>query len=282
MSLIRFAAGCAVLYGLAMPTGAQETLTLKRSDSKDVAVSAYLPKGVACNGWAVISPGAGGSETGYRYLGEALSSLGYLAVVVGHQESGRRAVLENVRESGLRAGLEELITEPEAYRARFQDIAASGQWARARCASSMSILIGHSMGAATTMMEAGAKNKVGIQGSDSYSAYVAISPQGAGIIFPAGAWEGITKPVLMLTGTRDKELGGASWEVRTEPFSNMKPGCKWLGVLDGATHMNFAGFGASRKTEARTVQAIGAFLEGVTRGDCSLGGRIAGVELTRK
>jgi hypothetical protein len=46
--------------------------------------------------------------------------------------------------------------------------------------------------------------------------------------------------------------------------------------------MNFAGFGASRKTEARTVQAIGAFLEGVTRGDCSLGGRIAGVELTRK
>jgi hypothetical protein len=62
----------------------------------------------------------------------------------------------------------------------------------------------------------------------------------------------------------------------------MKPGCKWLGVLDGATHMNFAGFGASRKTEARTVQAIGAFLEGVTRGDCSPGGRIAGVELTSK
>jgi predicted dienelactone hydrolase len=282
MSLIRFAAGCAVLYGLATPTGAQEVLTLKRSDSKDVAVSAYLPTGAACKGWAVISPGAGGSETGYHYLGAALSSLGYLAVVVGHQESGRRAVLENVRGNGIRAGLEELITEPEAYRARFLDIAASGHWARARCASSMSILIGHSMGAATTLMEAGAKNKVGIQGGDSFSAYVAISPQGAGIIFPVDAWEGITKPVLLLTGTRDNELGGVSWEVRTEPFRNMRPGCKWLGVVDGATHMNFAGLGASRRTEARTAQAIGAFLEGVTRGECSPKGRIAGVEVTSK
>lgn len=282
MALIRFAASCAVLCGLATPTGAQETLTLKRSDFKDLAISAYLPKGAACNGWAVISPGAGGSETGYRYLGAALSSLGYLAVVVGHQESSRRAVRESARGSGIRAGLEELITEPEAYRARFLDIAASGHWARARCASSVSILIGHSMGAATALIEAGAKNKVGIQGGDSFSAYVAISPQGAGIIFPVDAWEGITKPVLLLTGTRDNELGGAPWEVRTEPFRNMRPGCKWLGVVEGATHMNFAGLGASRRAEARTAEAIGAFLEGITRGECSPKGRIAGVEIKSK
>jgi predicted dienelactone hydrolase len=138
------------------------------------------------------------------------------------------------------------------------------------------------MGAATALIEAGAKNKVGIQGGDSFSAYVAISPQGAGLIFPVDAWEGITKPVLLLTGTRDNELGGAPWEVRTEPFRNMRPGCKWLGVVEGATHMNFAGLGASRRAEARTAEAIGAFLEGITRGECSPKGRIAGVEITSK
>ena len=53
--------------------------------------------------------------------------------------------------------------------------------------------------------------------------------------------------VLMLTGTQEKEVGGLSWETRTEPFNNMKTGCKWLGVIGGATHMNFAGRGISKK-----------------------------------
>jgi len=282
MKWIRFAVGCAALVCLATPIGAQEAVKLKRSDLKDVALTAYAPQGASCKGWAIISPGAGGSETGYRYLGEALSSLGYLAIVVGHRESGLRAVREHLRGNGMEAALGELISEPEAYRGRFLDIAASRQWARSRCESDRSILVGHSMGAATTLIEAGAQNKVGIQGGDSFSAYIALSPQGAGIVFPDGAWAGIGKPVLLLTGTRDNELGGASWETRTEPFRNMPPGCKWLGVIDGATHMNFAGLGASRRTEARTVHAVGAFLEGIYRGDCNPAGRVSGVELTRR
>ncbi|MBU3750693.1 MAG: alpha/beta hydrolase, partial [Mycobacterium sp.] len=35
------------------------------------------------------------------------------------------------------------------------------------------VLIGHSMGAATVMMEAGAKNKLGVQGADAFAAYIA-------------------------------------------------------------------------------------------------------------
>lgn len=275
---------CALLLGTvgAADAVAQDAIQLRRQDQQTVSIAAYMPGTAVCRGIAIISPGAGGSEQGYRYLGDAMSSLGYLAVVVGHRESGRQALRDHVRGNGLRDGLATLITEPEAYRGRFMDIAASRQWAQGRCRSRDVILIGHSMGAATVMMEAGARNRIGVQGTDAFGAYIALSPQGTGSIFPANAWSGIRKPVLMLTGTRDSELGGASWETRTEAFRNMPPGCKWLGVVEGATHMNFAGNGMSRRTETLTVQTIAAFLEGVRRTDCHAPARLQGIDLATR
>jgi predicted dienelactone hydrolase len=261
---------------------AQEMVSLLRQDQKSVRVTAYSPRSAGCRGVAIISPGAGGSETGYQYLGDAMSSLGYVAVVVGHQESGRVAVRRRVRGAGLQEGLSELITDPSAYRGRFMDIAAATTWAASRCPSAESILIGHSMGAATTMMEAGARNQLGLTGTDSFSAYIAVSPQGVGPIFPPNAWADIKRPVLSLTGTRDSELGGASWKTRTEPYLNMPAGCKWLGVIDGATHMNFAGNGRSRRTEALTMQVIRSFLDGLHRGDCRPPQRSRGLDIQSK
>lgn len=261
---------------------AAEAVSLQRQDRKAVTVVAYHPAGTACRGVAIVSPGAGGSETGYRYLGEALSSLGYLAVVVGHPESGRSAVREHMRGGSLREGLASLITDPDAHRGRSMDIAAARAWASGRCHAADSVLIGHSMGAATAMIEAGARNKVGARGADAFGAYVALSPQGPGSIFPADAWSDIRRPVLSITGTRDDELGGASWQARTEPYVNMPAGCKWLAVVDGATHMNFAGNGMSRSTEALSTQVIGAFLDGVRRGDCALPARRDGIDVQGK
>jgi predicted dienelactone hydrolase len=270
-----------LLSTLAGTAAGQEPLSIAVPDRTPVPVMAYHPGG-SCRGIAIISPGAGGSETGYGYLGETFSSLGYLAVVVGHQESGRRALRERLRGNGLRQGLAKLIKDPEAYRSRFAEIAAARRWAQPRCNASESVLIGHSMGAATTMIEAGARNLLGVSGTDAFNVYIALSPQGTGSIFPPDAWSGIAKPVLSLTGTRDGELGGGPWETRTEPYGNMPAGCKWLGVIDGAAHLNFAGNGLSGKVEALTSQAIGAFLEGVHRGDCRVPGSTPGMALQGK
>ncbi len=272
----------ALLLGLAGAAGAQQAIQLTRQDQGAVPATAYIPSAASCRGIVVLSPGAGGSEKGYGYLGQAMASLGYLSVVVGHEESGRDAVRSRMRSGGLREGLADLITDPDAYRARFLDIVAAYQWARDRCKAGEAILIGHSMGAATAMIEAGASNKLGIKGGDAFDIYVALSPQGVGSIFPGNAWAGIRKPVLMLTGTRDIELGGASWETRKEPFANMHPGCKWLGVLEGATHLNFAGLGLSRNIDALTIRVIKKFLEGVHRKDCTPPERLAGLELLTK
>lgn len=276
-----FAFGPLLLAALSV-AAAQESLQLQRQDQQLLQATAYAPASSVCAGVAIVSPGAGGSEKGYAYLAEALSSQGYLAVVVGHPESGRKALRGLVRSEGLRDGLAELITEPAAYRGRLMDIAAARQWAKGRCKSEMSVLVGHSMGAATTLMEAGAKNKLGIEGSDAFGAYIALSPQGAGSIFPDKAWSDIKKPVLMLTGTRDTELGGASWETRTEPFHNMPNGCKWLAVIDGASHLNFAGSGASRRTEALTTKTVAAYLDGLHKSDCSAPPATRGMELKTK
>jgi pimeloyl-ACP methyl ester carboxylesterase len=262
---------------------AQDTVRLTREDRQALSATAYEPHGNACKAVALISPGAGGSATGYAYLGETLSGLGYLAVVVGHPESGRRALREHKRDSGgMREGLADLITDPLAYRGRFMDLAAARRWAEARCPARPALLVGHSMGAATVMMEAGARNLVGVRGADGYRAYIALSPQGVGPIFPENAWANLGKPVLTITGTRDNELGGASWQTRTEPFRNMPAGCKWLVVINGASHLNLAGNGMARSTEAAAAQAITAFVEGLERGDCTPPRRTRGVDIEAK
>jgi len=267
---------CASSFGL-------EIASLTRQDGHAVPVAVHAPARDACDGIAVISPGAGGSEAGYRYLGEAMSSFGYLALVVGHRESGREALRRFVAGANLREGLARLLTDPDAHRGRALDIAAARAWALSRCpAARATVLIGHSMGAASVLIEAGAQNRVGAHGSDSFDAYVALSPQGVGTIFPQHAWSSIARPVLSITGTRDDELGRLSWETRTEPFADMRAGCKWLLVVEGATHMDLGGRGGSQPVETQVVRVIGAFLDGVRRGDCRAPAELQGLDLRAK
>lgn len=265
------ASGLAGLAGLAPGLAkGQEAHTLTRADGERVRVVAYAPAPAGCRGLVVLSPGAGGSEQGLAKLGEGLAARGRLAVVVGHRESGLPVLRERSREAGgLEAGLAALITDPAAYRARFMDIAAARAWADARCSGAPAVLLGHSMGAATVMIEAGARNRLGLGGGNGFAAYIALSPQGPGSIFPPNAWGDIRRPVLSITGTRDRQLGGEGWEHRTLPHADMPPGCKWLAVLDGATHMNLGGSGLAGRTQAAVLTLVAAFLDGVQRGDCA-------------
>lgn len=250
----------ALMFLLAGLASAGELQSVNRQDGQAVALQVYPVDRHRCRGVVVISHGAGGSEAGYAYLAQALAARDWLAIVPYHAESGREALRGYVRQSGLQDGLSRLISTSAAYQGRFMDIAAAREWGQQRCDSARAVLIGHSMGAATAMIEAGAKNHLGLAGRNDFDQYVALSPQGEGAIFPPQAWQGISKPVLLLTGTRDDELGGKSWQTRLQPFQGMSPGCKWLGVIDGATHMNFAGRGLSEKTESLTVKTVLAFL----------------------
>ena len=157
-----------------------------------------------------------------HYLARGLQREGWRVIVIGHRESGPAALRGDQRGVGLQARLLTLVTDPQAYQFRFLDIEAALRWAEAPCKPAFKALLGHSMGAATVMLEAGAANKLALQGQQRFAAYVALSPQGSGSIF------------------RDTALEG-NWRTRTLPHAGMPPGCKWLAVIEGATHMNLGG-----------------------------------------
>jgi predicted dienelactone hydrolase len=174
------------------------------------------------------------------------------------------------------------VDNPDAYNAREMDIKAALDWATSTCKAPYRVLIGHSMGARTVMVEAGAKNNLGVVGLHRFHAYVAISPDGPDSMFPEHAWSEIHTPMLILTGTRDKSLATGSYESRTIPYDDMPAGCKWLGVIDGATHMNFAGVGFAGSTEKLTLHETTAFLDGLRSGKCGSPVQAGGITLKNK
>jgi len=264
----------------AAPVLSVERARAPRQDGQSTPLLVYngMKAGAGCAPLAVISHGAGGSEEGYRYLATFLAQQGYTAVVMGHRESGMKALTNDMRNDGFMGGLKALVGDRGAEEARLLDVGAALEWANARCTPPFRVLLGHSMGAETVMLEAGAHNMVGVRyppaGQNRFDAYVALSPEGPGVVFPEHAWQGIHKPVLVLTGTRDQSLKGGP-EARQIPWRDL-PGdaqshCQWMGVIEGATHMNFAGNGmGAERVDGMVTDTIARFLGGVRGGACKL------------
>ncbi len=270
---------------------AQQRVDAPRADGHMTPLLVYpaIGGGQKCAPLAIISHGAGGSENGYVYLAQAMAQMGYTSIVMGHRESGLAALRSDMREYGLRDGVRALVADPRAEQARLLDVGAALKWAGSRCMPPYRVLLGHSMGSETVMLEAGAKNMVGVAsppaGQDRFDAYVALSPEGPGVVFPDNAWSGIRKPILILTGTRDQSLKGGP-EARQIPWHDL-PGskglCQWMGVIDGATHMNFAGSGFGKeRIEQMTDRAIAAFLPGAIQHACTLPPSVAGMTMQDK
>jgi len=264
-------------------SSAQQLVQVPREDGTQTPLRVYSPRTNECAPLALISPGAGGSENGYRYLAEGLLSDGWEAIVMGHKESGMAALGSDIREQhGIKRGLRALVDDPKAYDARLMDIAAALKWANHSCKAPFVALVGHSMGARTVMIEAGAKNKIGVNGHDRFDAYVAMSPDGPDAVFQENAWNTINKPMLILTGTRDKSMQTGDYKSRTIPYESLSAECKWLGVIDGATHMNFAGVGLADTTEKLTLLESKAFLNGLRAGKCEGPVTAKGITLNNK
>jgi dienelactone hydrolase len=288
--VIRRFAAAALLVPLLL--FAQRHITAPRADAQMTPLLVYSAAGAgtACAPLAIISHGAGGSENGYRYLAMAMAQNGFTTIVIGHRQSGLQALRTDIREYGFMTGVRALVADPDAEQARLLDVGAALKWADAQCAAPFRVLLGHSMGAETVMLEAGARNIIGVSsppaGQDRFDAYVAMSPEGPGIVFPEGAWQGIRKAMLILTGTRDKSLQGGP-QARQVPWHDL-PGdgtrkCQWLGVIKGARHMNFAGNGLGADyVEAMVVQTIRSFLTGVRAMGCTLPAPNIGMTLQAK
>src|SRR5581483_4414489 len=231
-------AGIALL-ACATASCAQEKTSTARADGARVPLTVYEPaRAEGCPPLALLSPGAGGDERGLRYLGEALGAQGWRAIAIGHRESGPAALKRDIMQArGIHAGVEKMVYDPALYRARFMDIDAARQWAQSRCRAPFTALIGHSMGAHTVQLEAGAQNQLGLRPSGGFDAYVALLPAGH---------------------------------------------CDRLAVIDGASHMNFAGAFFAGKTTAAVVPLVETWLAGVRTGRCAPAPQLTGVRVVTK
>ena len=273
----------------ALPAIAQTETSAPRADGKQTPLMIYEPAhATGCPPLAIISHGAGGSDRGLAYLAQALSADGYRAIVMGHRESGLAALSADMRSARLRDGLLKLVTDKDAESDRLLDVTAALDWSEARCHAPFRVLLGHSMGAETTLLEAGAKNAIGVTsppaGQDRFNAYVPLSPEGPGPVFPDGAWSAIRKPVLVLTGTRDQSLAGGP-EARTIPWKEMNSdgtrACHWQGVITGATHMDLGGNG-NVPVQSQVTALVRSFLDGVRSGKCSAPPSTAAIKISAK
>ena len=214
-----------------------------RADGQSVPVKVYQSSSEPCPPIMVISHSIIGSMNSLSNIAEAAEQAGYRVIVMDHAESGMEVFREIAEGENPRGNFSQAINSEDRHRKRFLDLDAVWKRASSSCELPFTVLVGHSMGAQTTMMEAGAVARIGRMGADRFDAYVALSPQGVGSQFEENAWLNIKKPVLMITGTRDNGQDG-SYENRLTAFEGLPPGSKRIVVIDEATDRDISGHGS--------------------------------------
>lgn len=218
-----------------------------------------------CAPVAVISRGLGVGQAPMRSLAQALSHEGWRVVVMRHPEAGRSMFSGRLVRSGRLTPKTGDEADPASLKRRAQDIEGALALARKSCEPPFSALIGHAIGSSTALIEAGAKPRVAIPAKDRFDAYVAISPSGSGGVFSKGSWSGVSKPVLVVTGTRDLRIRGG-WRPRVAAYEDMPGGRKRLAIVQGATHLALGGLG-SPSVRQKVAKTIVDFLGDVRKGE---------------
>ena len=270
----------AALLLLSLPAFAQTPRTLSRASGGETPVLDYQPAGAAlCPETLIVSHGFGGDQSALAPLARHMLAKGWRVIVMSHQESGRAELRQAFQAGGGFAGVELAARDPGMHAARFRDLDAAYALAVSACRPKSMILAGHSMGAQTVMMEAGAAPLIGRMGSDRFDAYIAISPQGIGAAYAAGAWARVSKPVLMITGSNDRTAGG-DYRSRLSAFEGLPPGRKRLAIIPGAGHLQVGQIGSENVSSA--VNALAAEFAAQIASGAWAPSRIQGADVREK
>ena len=101
---------------------------------------------------------------------------------------------------------------------------------------------GHSFGAYTTLVVAGAtlSPPVRAQTPSGFAGFMSLSGQGPGrMALHEDSFDGITKPMMVVTGTRDTGAAGETPAWRLRPYDLSPPGEKYAVLVDGFAHREF-------------------------------------------
>ena len=249
------------LHAALYTAGVVSTTTLRdASRRREIPLLIYYPKSAQPERFPVIifSHGAGGSRDGYDYLGRYWAEHGYVVIHPTHRGTDRSKLKTGRPLDNLKA-IRGMMKDPDSFVQRPMDVsfilnslpalAGTVPPLKDRMDPTRVGVGGHSLGAATALAVAGAVVWPPRQGRRAFGdnrplAYLALSPQGAndeGGPFHSDSWSTVARPVLVVTGTKDRGFGGEPPLWRAEAFRGLKPGHKYLAVLKGAAHMDFSG-----------------------------------------
>ncbi len=264
-----------------------DTLDLDWTDGarqRPVPVRLYLPRAVAGPvPLIVFSHGIGGSRRGYSWLGRhaaanGIASLhlqhvgsdrtlwsGGLFSLVGRLQDAAQADEALARAMDFRFALDTLLSSELAPRFDTTRIAAAG----------------HSYGANTTLLVAGARVQQGgqplpLRDERVRAAIVMSAPPFYGEREPQRILESVTLPTLHVTCTEDVIRIPGYWsgfEDRLQVFEATGSARKWLAVYEGGSHSIFTDRGGTGgallnpQVKQATRELALAFLRGVFDGD---------------
>lgn len=253
---------------------------------RSVPVRLYLPDGAQAGKpvpLVVFSHGIGGSRMGYSYLGRYWASQGYASLHLQHVGSDRNLWVGNP--FGLVGRLHDAAQDKEAI-ARVLDLhfaldqLLAGPLA-ARVDANRIVAAGHSYGANTTLLAAGAQveragQKLDFRDPRIKAAIILSAPPFYGESDPAKILAGITVPTLHVTATEDiiripGYYSGANDRVAV--FDATGSPRKALAVFSGGSHSMFTdrsgtgGMALNPKVKEATRALSLAFLKDVFDGE---------------
>ncbi len=233
----------------------------------------------------VFSHGIGGSRRGYSYLGQHFARNGVASLHLQHVGSDRNLWMGNI--FGLVGRLQDAAQSSEAIdRALDLSFALDSLLAGPlgpRIDASRIVAAGHSYGANTTLLAAGANvvrngRAADLRDERVRAAIVISAPPFYGERAPKKVLAGVTVPSLHITATEDViripgYFSGA--DDRVAVFEATGSQRKWLAVFEGGSHSMFtdrAGTGGvvlNAQVKAATQALTLAFVRSVLGGDAA-------------
>ncbi len=248
---------------LALPVDTEMVTSLEldwHDQARDRAIPArlHLPRqadAAAALPLVVVSHGLGGSRAGYAHLGRFWAEHGFAVLHVQHPGSDREIWAGNAL--GVLMNLQRAASDDNA-KARAQDVsfaldrlemellAQSSRISR-RINTSKVVIAGHSYGANTAMLLAGARvvrndHVLNLQDHRISAAILMSSPPFYGESNAKPILSTVRVPTLHLTGSADViSVPGyySAPEDRIAIYNDMPPGQKFLVVFQNATHSIF-------------------------------------------
>lgn len=227
----------------------------------------------------VFSHGFGGDKDAFATVGRHWASHGYVVIHPTHADGmGRRqgepmAPDEEQPARLRRDGLLKELNDPARIAARVADIVLVLD-SLAKLEEAVPSLVGridakrigvsgHSFGAYTAMLIGGVTVDLGGEKGTSFRdervmCILPISGQGTGQQgLTNTSWNGLTVPMMTITGTKDRGVGGQAVDWKKEPYAFSPPGDKYLVVIEGAHHFSFGGRLGARSS--RVADVVNAF-----------------------